>query len=65
MGESGINILLIGENQNGCWQLAKRLEERGCRWRFASTLAEAQSLLARYEFRVRAEHASRDSREPS
>jgi len=52
MEQSGVNVLLIGESERGCWQLAKRVEERGCRWWFASTISDVRSLLDERPFHL-------------
>lgn len=45
-------MLFIGEDERGCWQLTRRLEERGRNGRFASTSEEIRKLLGRYAFPV-------------
>lgn len=52
MEQSGVNVLLIGESERSCWQLAKRVEERGCRWWFASTISDVRSLLDERPFHL-------------
>ncbi len=52
MERSGVNVLLIGESERGCWQLTRRLEKRGCRWWFASTMEEVRSLVDQRPFRL-------------
>jgi len=52
MERGGVNVLLIGESERGCWQLARRLEERGCRWWFASTTDDVRSLLEERPFHL-------------
>ena len=52
MEQRGVNVLLISESERGCWQLARRVEERGCRWWFASTISEIRSLLDERPFHL-------------
>jgi hypothetical protein len=52
MEQRGVNVLLIGESVRGFWQLARRLEERGCRWWFASTVSDIRSLLDERPFQL-------------
>lgn len=52
MEQSGVNVLLIGESERGCCQLARRLEERGCHWWFASTMSDVRSLLDERPFQL-------------
>lgn len=52
MERAGVNVLLVGENKQGCWHLVRRLEQRGCRCWFATTLKEVQSLLDQNSFRL-------------
>jgi hypothetical protein len=52
MEQGDVNVLLIGESERSCWQMARHLEQRGCRWWFASTIKEVQSLLDERGFRL-------------
>ncbi len=45
MERGRLNVLLIGESEQGWWQLAKHLEQLGCHWWFASTIEEIEALL--------------------
>jgi hypothetical protein len=47
-----MNVLFIGEDERGCWQLARRLEERGRDGGFAWTSEEIRKLLGRCAFPV-------------
>ncbi len=52
MESVGVNVLLIAGSERGCWQLARGLEERGCRWWFASTINDIRSLLNERSFHL-------------
>lgn len=52
MEQCAVNVLLIGENEQGWWHLAKRLGHLGCRAWFASTTEEVRSLMAQHPFRL-------------
>jgi hypothetical protein len=47
-----MNVLFNGEDERGCRQLARRLEERGRNGWFAWTSEEIRKLLGRYAFPV-------------
>jgi hypothetical protein len=52
MDRDFVNVLLIGESERGCKDLARRLEKRGCRWWFASTTNDIRSLLEKRPFHL-------------
>lgn len=52
MNQDFVNVLLIGESERGCRQLATRLERRGCRWWFASATNDIRSLLEERPFHL-------------
>jgi len=49
---SRVNVLLIGESEQACRHLAKRLEKRGCRCWFASRLEDVRLLLDQRPFQL-------------
>ena len=52
MERGAVDVLLVGENEQGWWHLAWRLRSLGCRSWFASTTEEAQALIAQHPFRL-------------
>ena len=52
MEESRVNVLLIGESEQACRHLARRLEKRGCRCWFASRLEDVRLLLSQRSFQL-------------
>jgi len=52
MERNGVNVLLVGENEQGCWHLMRRFEQRGCQCWFANGSDEVRSLLAARPFRL-------------
>jgi hypothetical protein len=52
MEQGAANVLLIGENEQSWWHLARRLGHLGCRPWFASTTEEARALIDQHSFRL-------------
>jgi hypothetical protein len=47
-----MNVLFICSNRQGCWYLAKHLEQLGCHCWFASSIEELPVLLSQRPFRL-------------
>jgi hypothetical protein len=50
--QGNANVLLIVENEQDWWHLARHLRHMGCRLWFASTTEEARTLIAQHPFRL-------------